>query len=64
MKIYKVSFLTYHESYNGHDHNDGYKDYIVSARNSDSARKKAEKAWHKEHTTRHWIQNTSIIEEE
>ena len=62
MNTYKVSFHTKHESYNGFDHSDGHKDYVVKARNSESAENKAKKLWFKDHTNAHWIANTIITQ--
>lgn len=61
MKRFKVSFHTMHESYNGYDHSDGWHEYIVDARNSTSAKKKAKKLWSKDFHNAYWITNTSIM---
>ncbi len=60
MKNFKVSFWTMHESYNGYDHSDGWKDYFVTARNSTSAINKAKKLWKKDFHKAYWIRNTSV----
>jgi hypothetical protein len=61
MKTYKISFLVYHESYNGYDHCDGWSsEYVVEARNSDSATKKAEKLWRKAYHNAYWYRNVLI----
>jgi hypothetical protein len=62
MKKYSVKFHTYHESYNGYDHSDGWKEYTVEARNDESAKKKALKLWNKDYHSAFWIQNTYINE--
>lgn len=64
MKKFKVQFLTYHESYNGYDHSDGWQEYIVEARNGDSAEKKAMKLWKKDFHSAYWIRNTIITKVE
>ena len=43
MKNFNVSFLLYHESYNGYNHCDGWSDFKVQARGELSAIKKAKK---------------------
>lgn len=60
MKKFKVSFLTMHESYNGYEHSDGWKDYFVEARHAKSAESKAKKLWKKDFNNAYWIRNTSI----
>lgn len=60
MKTFKVKFHRFHESYNGYDHFDGWDEYIVPARNSESAVKKAKKLWKKDHHSAFWIQNTVV----
>lgn len=61
MEKFKVSFLTYHESYNGYDHSDGWSDYMVEARNRDSAINKAKKLWSKDFHSAYWISGTSVV---
>lgn len=46
MKNFTVKINYSHESYNGYDHNDGDKEFTVSARNATSAEKKALKLAH------------------
>lgn len=62
MKDFLVKFETYHETYNGYDHCDGWSEYRVSARNSKSAVNKAKKLWKGEYHSAYWINFTSIME--
>lgn len=60
MKKWIVKFLTYHESYNGYEHMDGWSEYTVEARHAASAENKALKLWNKDFHSAYAIRNTSI----
>lgn len=48
MKTFEVEITYGHESYNGYDHRDGMRKYIVNARNYKSAENKAKKLFKSE----------------
>ena len=55
MKSYNISFLIYHESYNGYDLCDGWCEYNVEAAHEKSAINKAKKLWSKDYHNAYWI---------
>jgi hypothetical protein len=61
MKAYKVSFLTYHESYNGYDLCDGWsREYEVDAAHGVSAISKARKLWSKDYHNAYWTRDVKV----
>jgi hypothetical protein len=62
MQKYRVKFHTYHESYNGYDHSDGWDEFIVEARHSKSAINKAKKLWRKKRNSAYWVNSTTCFE--
>lgn len=61
MKTWSIKFQTYHESYNGYDLNDGWKEYEVEARTGLSAINKAKKLWKKEYGSPFWIRSHTCM---
>lgn len=61
MKTYKISFHTKHRPFCGAEYSEGWSDYIIEAKNSKAAKKKATLLWYKEWGSPYtWVERTII----